>query len=156
MHCGPMIGLACFGFDLWVHLSTPWTWVACSWVFQQLCWAVHRWSESTAVNPERFWNLAKIKKKTATATCLYATGCFLFVFFILHNHWIYLLQRVEDSKRRDGHHGQQAVAQDTGHAAVRHGQGTHQTQQNVHPNTGCSAGPIHITEVSFTCLNMWE
>lgn len=65
-----------------------------------------------------------------------------------------LLQRVEDSECREGHHGQETVAQDTGYTAKRHGPGTHHTQKNVHPNTGCSTGPIHITKVSFTCLNM--
>lgn len=66
------------------------------------------------------------------------------------------LQRVEDSECREGHHGQEAVAQDTGHTAVGHCHRTHQTQQNVHPHTAYSAGPIHITKVSFTSLNMRE
>lgn len=64
-----------------------------------------------------------------------------------------LLQRVEDGDCREAHHGQEAVAQHTGHTAIRHCQRTHQTQQNVHPNTGRRTDPIHITKVGFTGLN---
>lgn len=63
-----------------------------------------------------------------------------------------LLQGAEDSECREGYHGQEAVAQNTGHTSERHCQGTHQTQQNVHPSAGCGTGAIHITKVSFTCL----
>lgn len=66
------------------------------------------------------------------------------------------LQGVEDSECREGHHGQETVAQDTGHTAVGHGHRTHQTQQKVHPSAGYRTGPIHVTKVSFTSLNMRE
>ena len=68
----------------------------------------------------------------------------------------YLLQRVEDSKCGEGHDGQEAVAQDTGHTTIRHCHSTHQIQQNVNPNTGHGTDPVYVTKVGFTCLNQPE
>ena len=174
-----MIGLACYGLDPWVlpfTLRLKHEWLAHE--YSSSCAGLGTGDLNPLQSIQRDFEIQPRKKKTNTTNCdcytfvcywLLSVCVFFFFIFLFHTtcfgimvietittHWMYSLQRVEDSKCRDGHHGQQAVAQDTGHTAVRHWQGTHQTQQNVHPNTGCGTGPIHITEVNFTCLNMWE
>lgn len=66
------------------------------------------------------------------------------------------LQGVEDSKRRQRHHGQETVAQDTGHAAQRHRHRAHEAQQDEHPSAGQSTGAVHVAEVDFPSLNTWR
>lgn len=63
------------------------------------------------------------------------------------------LQRVEDSKRRQRHHGQETVAEDTGHAAQRHRHRAHEAQQDEHPSAGQSTGTVHVAKVDLSSLD---